>query len=50
MNKDELFAIAVAYTAKTSEASTPEQFLQDVEKNKEAFEALDSSNKKEWVY
>lgn len=44
-----LEGIALAFTVKTSNAETPEQFLEDYLTNKKAFEEIKDQNKKPWV-
>lgn len=41
--------IALAYTVKTSSATTPEQFLDDYVKNKEAFNTIKKQHSGEWM-
>ncbi len=41
--------IALAYTVKTSSATTPEQFLDDYVKNKEAFNTIKKQHAGEWM-
>lgn len=41
--------IALAYTVKTSQADSPEQFVEDYAKNIELFEEIKKSHTKPWV-
>ena len=41
--------IALAYTVKTSSATTPEQFLDDYVKNKESFNTIKKQHAGEWM-
>jgi len=41
--------IALAYTIKTSSATTPEQFLDDYVKNKESFNTIKKQHAGEWM-
>lgn len=43
MDKDEIKNVALAYTAKFSTAETQEDFLNDYEANKLAFQKIDDS-------
>ena len=50
MKKETLELLAVAYTAKTSSASTPKQFLEDYQTNLELLEKeAKELPKKEWM-
>ncbi|MCI8821557.1 MAG: hypothetical protein HFI15_03385 [Lachnospiraceae bacterium] len=46
MSPEELNQVALAFTVKTSEATQPEQFLADYEKNKSAFKNVGSDKSK----
>lgn len=51
LTKETLEQLAVAYTAKTSTASTPKQFMEDYQTNLELFkEEAKELAKKEWKY
>lgn len=50
MSKPTIEEIALAYTAKSSDASTPEQFLADYEQNLELFKKEFASREKPWLY
>lgn len=49
MSPEELNQVALAFTVKTSEATQPEQFLADYEKNKSAFKNAGSDKSKSRV-
>lgn len=42
--------IALAYTVKTSQADSPEQFVEDYAKNLESFKEIKKAHAKAWNY
>lgn len=50
MDKSVLENITIAYTAKTSEATSPEDFIRDYEKNRKIFDEIIRKNSTSWLY
>lgn len=50
MDKSVLENIAIAYTAKTSKATSPEDFIKDYEENRKIFDEIIRKNSKQWLY
>lgn len=50
MNKSTLENITIAYTAKTSEAVSPEDFIKDYERNLKIFDEIIKKNATPWLH
>lgn len=50
MDRSTLENIAIAYTTKTSEATSPEDFMKDYEKNLKIFDEINRKNSTPWLH